>query len=119
MNVWLGHPHNIFVMLLGEIGIPGTILFVGLVGWILFNATRLLLIWSHESRSPKKQRDHLLLLSYLIAFGSVTLYNLSDVTIFDIRVNLIGWIILAAIAGIVSRYQRLLLPLGNLQPAVK
>jgi O-antigen ligase len=29
MNVWLGHPHNIFVMLLGEIGIPGTILFVG------------------------------------------------------------------------------------------
>ena len=119
MNVWLGHPHNIFVMLLGEIGIPGTILFVGLVGWILFNATRLLLLWSHQSRSQKKQRDHLLLLSYLIAFGSVTLYNLSDVTIFDIRVNLIGWIILAAIAGIVSRYQRLLPPLGNLQPAVK
>ena len=119
MNVWLGHPHNFFVMLLGEIGIPGTLLFVGLVGWILFNATRLLLIWSHQSRSRKKQRDHLLVLSYLIAFGSLTLYNLSDVTIFDIRVNLIGWILLAAIAGIVSRYQRLLPPLGNLQSLIK
>jgi hypothetical protein len=58
-------------------------------------------------------------LSYLIAFGSLTLYNLSDVTIFDIRVNLIGWILLAAIAGIVSRYQRLLPPLGNLQSLIK
>jgi len=119
MNVWLGHPHNIFVMLLGEIGIPGTFLFVGLVGWILFNASRLLLIWSHQSRSRKRQRDHLLVLSYLIAFGSVTLYNFSDVTIFDIRVNLIAWLLLSAIAGIVSRYQHLLPPLRNLQSPLK
>ena len=111
MNVWLGHPHNFFVMLLGEIGIPGTLLFVGLVGWILLNGTRLLFIWSNQPKFSTRERDHLLLLSYLIAFASLTVYNFSDVTIFDIRVNLIAWIILAAIAGIVSRYQRLLPPL--------
>ncbi|MEB3312283.1 MAG: O-antigen ligase family protein [Snowella sp.] len=108
MNVWLGHPHSLFVMLLGEIGIPGTLLLMGLIGWILLQATRLLMFWSQQTRSRKIEQYHLLLLSYVIAFASVTAYNCSDVTIFDIRVNLVGWLILAAIAGIVSRYQRLL-----------
>lgn len=111
MNVWLGHPHSLFVMLLGEIGIPGTLLLLGLIGWILLQATRLLILWSQQARSLKTERNHLLLLSYVISFASVTAYNCSDVTIFDIRVNLVGWLILAAIAGIVSRYQRLLPPL--------
>ncbi len=111
MNVWLGHPHSLFVMLLGEIGVPGTLLFLGLIGWILLQATRLLILWSQQARSLKIERNHLLLLSYVISFASVTAYNCSDVTIFDIRVNLVGWLIIAAIAGIVSRYQRLLPPL--------
>jgi hypothetical protein len=46
-------------------------------------------------------------MSYLLSFASVMGYNLLDVTIFDIRVNLMGWIILAAIAGVSQRYQRL------------
>lgn len=112
MNVWLGHPHSLFVMLLGEIGVPGTLLFLGLIGWILLQATRLLILWSQQARSLKTDRHHLLLLSYVIAFASVTAYNCFDVTIFDIRVNLVSWLILAAIAGIVSRYQRLLPSLG-------
>ncbi len=111
MNVWLGHPHNFFVMLLGEIGIPGTLLFVGVVGWVLLNATRLLLLLSNQKKLQSKKPEHLLLFSFLIAFAALTFYNFSDVTIFDIRVNLIAWTVLAAIAGIVRRYQKLLPPL--------
>ncbi|MGL5034440.1 MAG: O-antigen ligase family protein, partial [Microcystaceae cyanobacterium] len=100
MNIWLGHPHNLPLMLLGEIGIPGTLLFLGLVGFILYQATRLLLILGNYHQSPRRQKEYLLLLSYLVAFASVSAYNLLDVTIFDIRVNILGWVLLAAIAGI-------------------
>jgi hypothetical protein len=54
------------------------------------------------------QKQYLLLFSYLVSFGSVIAYNLLDVTIFDIRVSLFGWIILSAIAGISTRYGALI-----------
>jgi O-antigen ligase len=107
MNVWLGHPHNLFLMLLGEIGIAGSLLFLGIVGLVLYQATRLLWVLGKAKGSLHRQREHLLLLSYLLSFASVVGYNLLDVTIFDIRVNLMGWIILTAIAGVSQRYQRL------------
>jgi O-antigen ligase len=121
MGLWLGHPHNLFLMLLAEIGIPGTMLLCGLVGWIVFGAIRLIKIWCKVLRretaepactssavSPKEvshQRwgEQLILFSYLVAFGSCILFNLFDVTVFDLRVNTIGWLLLSAIAGIVSR----------------
>lgn len=98
MNVWLGHPHSLPLMLLAEVGIPGTLLFLGLVGAVLYRAARLCLSLSQGGR--QLHRLHLLLFSYLLAFGSVTLFNLLDVTIFDLRVNLLGWILLSAIAGV-------------------
>jgi len=107
MNVWLGHPHNLPLMLLGEIGIPGTLLFLGIVGMGLYQATRLLWALGTPQGSRRRQSQHLLLMSYLLSFASVMGYNLLDVTIFDIRVNLMGWIILAAIVGVSQRYQRL------------
>lgn len=103
MNVWLGHPHNLLVMLLGEIGIPGTLLFLGIVGLILAQAVQVLWLL-HKTRSFAHQRQYLLLFSYLVSFASVMGYNLLDVTIFDIRVSLLGWLILSAIAGISARY---------------
>lgn len=36
------------------------------------------------------------------------LFNILDVTIFDMQVNLLNWIILVAISGINYRYRRLL-----------
>lgn len=35
MQVWLGHPHNLWLMLTAETGIPGAVLFCGWVIWIL------------------------------------------------------------------------------------
>ncbi|AFY75739.1 lipid A core-O-antigen ligase-like enyme [Pleurocapsa sp. PCC 7327] len=103
MGLWLGHPHNLFLMLLAEIGIPGTLLLSGLVGWVIFEALRLIKNWSAVSSKEVKlcrHSDRLILFTYLVAFGSCVLFNMFDVTVFDLRVNTIGWLLLSAISGI-------------------
>ena len=97
MNVWMGHPHSLFLMLFAEIGIPGTLFFCGIVGNVMFRGVRNLVQWSNKQ---EKRQEHLLLFTYLISFGSCILFNLFDITLFDIRVNLLGWFLLSAIAGV-------------------
>ncbi len=99
MNVWMGHPHNLFLMLLAEIGMIGTLLFSGLVGTILGKAVKLM-TKIHEGLK-KDEEEFLLLFTYLVAFALCIVFNLLDVSIFDLRVNLIGWLLLSAIAGII------------------
>ena len=41
-QTWMGHPHNLFLMLTAEIGIPATIVFCAWIGWILFQSIQLL-----------------------------------------------------------------------------
>ncbi|MGE5659509.1 MAG: O-antigen ligase family protein [Actinomycetota bacterium] len=117
MHIWLGHPHNLFLMLTAEIGIPATLFFCSLVGWILAQGIVLLITNSKtqnlvkklesgsqfpSSQSPKSARDSLIFFSYLIAFIACILFNTVDVTLFDFRVNTLGWLLLAAIAGVVN-----------------
>jgi O-antigen ligase len=103
MDLWLGHPHSLPLMLLGETGIPGLFLFLGWVGWI--GARGVCLCRALSSSPFREDRRHFLLLfSYLVAFASLGTYNLFDVTVFDLRMNLYGWLLLAAIAGIVQRH---------------
>jgi O-antigen ligase len=105
MGLWLGHPHNLFLMLLAEVGIPATLFLCGLVAWVMAQAIGLLV----KSAQPlgkvsyRRQRHQLLLFTYLLAFGGCIAFNVFDVTIFDIRLNLLGWILLAAISGVVSQ----------------
>ena len=95
MNYWFGHPHNLFLMLGVETGIFATVLFIGIVGFIIYRASLLLINWSSDG-------SRLIYFSYLVGFSSYILFNLFDVTIFDLRVNTIGWILLGAISGIVK-----------------
>ncbi len=107
MNVWMGHPHNLFLMLLAEIGLIGTLLLSSFVGIILGKAVILMRKLSKNlsfKQVQKKQEHILLLFTYLVAFSLCIIFNLFDVSIFDLRVNLIGWLLLAAIAGITYRY---------------
>jgi O-antigen ligase len=99
MQIWLGHPHNLFLMLTAETGIPATLLFCGLVGWVLFQGVLLLHQW------PRKDGDKLIFFSYLLAFGGCTLFNTVDVTLFDLRVNTFSWLLLASIGGVVYRHR--------------
>ena len=108
MNVWMGHPHNLFLMLLAEIGAIGTLLFSGLVGTILAKLVILMakIKKNFNNKFAYPEEDFLLLFSYLLAFALCIIFNLLDVSIFDLRVNLIGWLLLSAIAGI-ANYQSL------------
>lgn len=103
MDLWLGHPHSLPLMLLGETGIPGLFLFLGWVGWIGARGVCLCRVLG-SSPFREDRRHFLLLFSYLVAFASLGTYNLFDVTVFDLRMNLYGWLLLAAIAGIVQRH---------------
>jgi O-antigen ligase len=94
MHVWLGHPHNLFLMLTAETGIPATILLCSLVGWVL--ARGVLLV-----ASTPRHNDRVIVFSCLVAFGGCILFNTADVTLFDVRVNGLGWLLLSAICGVV------------------
>ncbi len=108
MNVWMGHPHNLFLMLLAEIGAIGTLLFSGLVGTILAKVVILMakIKKNIQNKFAYSEEYFLLLFTYLLAFSLCIIFNLLDVSIFDLRVNLIGWLLLSAIAGI-ANYQSL------------
>ncbi|MEO0947380.1 MAG: O-antigen ligase family protein [Cyanobacteria bacterium J06641_5] len=99
-GVWLGHPHNLLLMLTAEFGLPATLLLFGLVGWPLTRVVRRL------ARSPRRDPlalappARLVVLSYLLAFCGCILFNFADVTIYELRNNLLGWLLLAALAGV-------------------
>ncbi|MEH2249625.1 O-antigen ligase family protein [Nostoc sp.] len=101
MHIRLGHPHNLFLMLSAETGLPSAFLFYGLLGWILITGVQLL----RKSKCINRQ-DRLILFSYLLAFVAWVLFNTVDVTLFELRLNALSWLILAAICGVVHRYNQ-------------
>jgi len=114
MHLGLGHPHNLLLMLMAETGIPATLLFCGLVSWILAQGVLLIRVWSDIAPTPAQDKyqwhqDKLILFTYLLGFAGCTLFNLLDVTLFDLRVNTLGWLLLSAICGVVYQYQGILL----------
>ena len=100
-NYWMGHPHNLFLMLSAETGLPATILFFGLLGWLFAAGVRLM----QNSKFVYSNEDKLLLLSYLLAFAIWIIFNTVDVTVFDFRLNTLFWIILAAVCGVIYNYE--------------
>ena len=115
MNVWMGHPHNLFLMLLAEIGIFGTSLLSIIVGTILVKSTTVLvkarqihnryLSLSANIEVKNKETENLLLFTYINAFILCTIFNLFDVSIFDLKINVIGWLLLSSIIGVVYHNQ--------------
>ncbi|NJL01236.1 MAG: O-antigen ligase family protein [Spirulinaceae cyanobacterium SM2_1_0] len=91
-DFWLGHPHNLYLMVLAEAGWPTLLGLCGLVGSCIAPVVLTLKRWS--------PRDRRTVFSYLLAFGGVMAFNCLDVTLFDLRSNLIGWLLLGAIAGL-------------------
>jgi O-antigen ligase len=102
MQYFIGHPHNLLLMLAAETGIPAALLFFGLVGWVVVQGSLLLASRRPFSSAKASDRgDRLLYFSYLVAFTGCALFSFLDITLFDVRINLLGWLLLAAIAGIV------------------
>jgi O-antigen ligase len=100
-QISLGHPHNLFLMLSAETGLPSTLLFCGLMGWILIKSIQLLC----NSNSLNKE-DRLIFFSYIVVLFGWLLFNTVDVTLYDFRLNTLSWLILSAVCGLVYRYKQ-------------
>lgn len=97
MQYWLGHPHNLFLMMSAETGLPAALMLYGLVGWVMAQGAIVFRNWEGG--------DRLIFLTFLMAFTACTLFSLFDITLFDARINTMAWVLLAAICGIVYRSQ--------------
>lgn len=110
MNIWLGHPHNLFLMLSSETGIITAVAFFVLVAWILIQGVLLFINWFAYSNCQQndlgEQSNRLIFFSYLLAFVVCVLFNMTDVSIFDFRVNTLGWLLLSAITGNIMMFQQ-------------
>lgn len=101
-DFWFGHPHNLLLMLALEIGLIATVFLCVIVGSILVKSILLL-----KLKLSLNRQDTLIIFTYLLTFTSCILFNLFDVTIFELRVNTISWIVLAAIAGVEQAHSSL------------
>lgn len=112
MHIWLGHPHSLLLMLSAETGIPGAVFFCGWVIWIVVQGFKLLSSWSVASSYASRRqllRNKLIFFSYLVAVLACILFNTVDVSVFDPRLNMPGWLLLAAICGVLY-HQRAIAP---------
>jgi O-antigen ligase len=89
---YIGHPHNLPLMLSAEMGVPATLIFYSLIGWIVYRGV----VWLRSAAG----RDRFMMFSYVLTFMACTVFSLFDVTLFDARVNVMGWLVLAAIWGV-------------------
>lgn len=101
MHVWLGHPHNFFLMLSAETGLITTLCFCAICGWVLVQAVQVY---------KQLKQDQLIFFTYIVAFLACTLFNTVDVTLFDLRVNTTTWLLLAGICGVVYQQRALVNP---------
>ncbi|BAY85627.1 O-antigen polymerase [Calothrix parasitica NIES-267] len=101
MNLWLGHPHNLYLMLSAETGIITTLLFCGLLAWIFVKAVKVLqAIPNKDTVRGAGEESKLIIFSYLLVFVAWILFNTVDVTLFDFRLNTLSWLIFGSICGI-------------------
>ncbi len=87
----IAHAHNVWLFLASEAGIPMMVGFCVVVGTIYYRGVRVLL------KGGLMGGDRAILLGYLLAFASCLLFSLFDVALFDSRINVLSWGLLAAI----------------------
>ncbi len=93
MQYTIHHPHNLLLMMLAETGIPGAVLLFGLVGWIMAQG----ILYFRQLK-----QDKTLYFTILLTFTACTAFSFLDVTLFDARINLMGWILLAGLWGLTA-----------------
>lgn len=95
-ETYVGHPHNLWLMLACEAGILATLALTAWVGYVCFQGVRRMV---QRSLSPTAQA---VLLGYLAAFGGCMIFALFDVPLFDGRLNIMSWVLLSGIYTIAA-----------------
>jgi O-antigen ligase len=99
-HTWVPQPHNLLLMLSSSLGVPATIGLVTIVGWIVARGTILFLDFPIEWRPSRT-----IFFTFIIAFGGFIMFNMTDVTLPDLRLNALAWLLLASICGLVYQSQ--------------
>ncbi len=94
-GIWIGQPHNILLMLSSSLGIPATIWLVTIVGWVVARGTMLFLDFPIDWRHSRT-----IFFTFLMAFGGFIMFNMTDVTLPDLRLNTLAWLLLSSICGL-------------------
>lgn len=102
MHIDLGHPHNLFLMLSAETGLPIALLFFGCLVWIWVKGVQLL-----QKPNYLDKKDKLIFFSYIVVILQWLIFNTVDVTLFDFRLNTISWLFFSALWGVVYSSSRL------------
>jgi len=87
------HAHNIWLFLASESGLPVMIGFCVVCGAICYRALRAYL----AKNTALSESDRATLFSYLLAFSACLLFGLFDVVLYDARLNIAAWGLLAAL----------------------
>ena len=85
------HAHNLWLFLASEAGIPVMAGFCAAIGTLYYGGVKTFI----TGKLPAENRA--LLLGYLLAFASCLLFALFDVALFDSRINVLSWGVLAGI----------------------
>ncbi|MGC1308260.1 MAG: O-antigen ligase family protein [Phormidesmis sp.] len=85
------HAHNVWLFLASETGIPVMLGFCLFVGMLYYNSVRTAIKGSLPTASKA------VLLGYLMALTSCLLFGLFDVVLFDARLNVLAWGLLASL----------------------
>jgi hypothetical protein len=94
---FVGHPHNLYLMLAAETGTIATLLILVVVGGIIARAAMNLI------RGNLQPEARSLVFGYTIAFLATSGYHMLDIPLFQPQVNLLGWALLAGLVGIGTR----------------
>ncbi|NJN85070.1 MAG: O-antigen ligase family protein [Leptolyngbyaceae cyanobacterium SL_7_1] len=87
---YIGHPHNFWLLLSSEAGLPVMLLFTGLVGYCCYRGARAVML-------TPKPIEQALFWGYAIAFAGCIGFSLFDVTLYNAQLNLVNWLVLAGI----------------------
>ncbi|MBF2074478.1 MAG: O-antigen ligase family protein [Synechococcales cyanobacterium C42_A2020_086] len=93
---YIAHPHNVWLLLAAEAGLPMMMLFTLFVGRICYRAVRRLITGSLPSS------ESAILLAYLLSFWGCLAFALFDVTFYDARINAMHWVVLAGLYTLVE-----------------
>lgn len=88
---YIAHPHNFWLLLGVETGLPATLALSAIVGYICYRGVRCLMM----SSIPDRQQA--ILYPYLLAFTGCIGFALFDITLYDVRINAVSWLALGAI----------------------
>ena len=94
IGVWKGHSHNLILELMTSYGIPAALLITIPFTLLIKSAFQKIFIYKNDFYQNIFER------AWLISLILLTLTHLFDVTYFDGRISIAGWILLAGVRNI-------------------